>query len=190
MIKREFLSYPKFTALSFDDLILFDGLEYERNSVSLLEKYDSIDILKYDSIIVDEGQDFDQYQAMIISLHLQSDDSEFRVFYDETQNIFDKDFKDGFDIKNEPFVLKENLRNTSSIYNWATKETKLGTDEITNQIIGPLPESTIYSDAYELANQLEIYIQQLVNEEKVSLKNIVVLVDHDIALNFYGKQIY
>ena len=189
MLKGLLESYSNVDVLSFNELIEKDGLEIDISTDKLLDKYDSINFKKYKSIIVDEAQDFDQNQALIISMHLEDNESEMRVFYDMTQNIFDKDFKNGFDIDVPPFTLRENLRNTSSIYEWATSETNLGKEVITNQIIGPSPVSFVFTKKYDLKKYLEGEITNLVDNEKVSLKEIVVLTDHDNYLELKDSPI-
>ena len=189
MFKELLKGYLNIDILSFEELVKKDGVVYDSNSEQLIDRYNSVSYVKYDSIIVDEGQDFDQYQAMIISEHLLNKTSELRVFYDETQNIYDKDFKDGFDIPVPPFQLKENLRNTASIYDWATEKTNLGKDVITNQIIGPLPISYTFTKEYELYKYLETEIVKLIITEGIPVKSIVLLVDHDLYSSFYNKNI-
>ena len=179
LFKNLFKGYENVTSMCFSDLVTYDGLDNNAQSDALMEKYDSVSFKKYDVVVVDEAQDFDQYQAMIISMHLKDSDSEMRVFYDMTQNIFDKDFKNGFDISVPPFTLRENLRNTSSIYEWATAETNLGKEVITNQIIGPSPISYTFKKEYDLKKYIETEIINLVDKENVSLKSIVLLLDHD-----------
>lgn len=179
LFKNLFKGYENVTSMCFSDLVTYDGLDNNAQSDALMEKYDSVSFKKYDVVVVDEAQDFDQYQAMIISMHLKDSDSEMRVFYDMTQNIFDKDFKNGFDISVPPFTLRENLRNTSSIYEWATAETNLGKEVITNQIIGPSPISYTFKKEYDLKKYIETEIINLVDKENVSLESIVLLLDHD-----------
>lgn len=172
-------NYGNISILSFEEMVINEEVDINQTSDKIFGGYDSASYKKFDSIIVDEAQDFDQYQAMVISLHLKDSNSEFRVFFDKTQNVLDKDFKDGFDITIPPFLLRENLRNTSSIYDWATEKTNLGKDVITNQIIGPTPISYKFSKQYDLKRELELEILKLVDYEGVPIESIVVLVDHD-----------
>ena len=179
--------YRNIFVLTFDDLLIKDKVDNTLSSSELADLYDTATFKKYDTIIVDEAQDFDQYQAMIVSLHLKSEQSEFRVFYDLTQNIFDKDFKDGFDIDTPPFVLKENLRNTSNIYEWATKQTDVGKDITTNQIIGPSPISFVFKSEFELFKYIEEEVVKLIDIEKVSLNSLVILCDQDNYVKYINK---
>ena len=184
-----FEGYKNVDALSFNELIEKDGGNPSLRSETLFDSYDSASFKKYDVVVVDEAQDFDQYQAMIISLHLKDSQSEMRVFYDMTQNIFDKDFKNGFEINVPPFTLRENLRNTSSIYDWATSETNLGKEVITNQIIGPSPISYTFRKEYDLKKYLESEITNLIDKENVTIESIVILADHDNFNKYINSQL-
>ena len=70
------------------------------------------------------------------------------IFYDEIQVLRNNSFGNGFG-KNLPlFYLNENIRNTANIYKWATAETNLGTDVITNPDEGPTPQKETISNLY------------------------------------------
>ena len=171
--------WPRVDVMTFDDLVEEDGLINKRDTYKLIDDYNNRTFKKYDAVIVDEAQDFDQYQAMIISFHLKNHSSELRVFYDLTQNIFDKDFKDGFEIDNPPFILTENLRNTSNIYEWASNKTGLGQEVATNQISGPTPIECAFKTFSEAVEYLEAEIVKLVDEELVPVSSMVLLTDDE-----------
>ena len=185
--------YEKLTICTFDEMVKTDFSSYaiDSSSEQLFELYVNNDnFKKYDCIIVDEGQDFDQYQAGIINMHLNDiNKSELKVFYDPTQNIFNKDFKDGFNISDKPFNLKENLRNTSSIYEWSTKNTKLGTDVITNSVIGPTPIESKFDDDYEVLNFIETKLLRFIDNDGNDNKSIVILADHECYNKLVNKPI-
>ena len=161
----------KVNVMTLDELIISDGLICKSNTSELIDDYEGKIYKKYDCIIVDEAQDFDQYQALIISYHLKDKQSEFRVFYDLTQNILDKDLP--------AFILRENLRNTSNIYEWASSKTGLGSEVTTNQIIGPTPVEVVFKSGVDAKNHLETEIVKLVDEDLVPLSSIVLLLDND-----------
>ena len=172
--------YANVTILSYEELLARDGIIDNELPGGMIELYSEATIEQYDAIIVDEAQDFDREQAQIISLHLQhSEDAELRVFYDFTQNMTGRNFQDGFPIHIPPFVLRENLRNTSSIYDWATEKTHLGREVVTNQIIGPLPVSYTFIKDYEARQYIETELLRLVDEDMVPLASIVILSDHE-----------
>lgn len=191
MFKSLLQTYNNVDIFPFNELLEKDGIDKSAFQCSdlILSGYDNLRINKYNVIIVDEAQDFDQNQAMIVSLHLYDKNSEFRVFYDFTQNILDKDFKDGFDISCPPFVLNENLRNTASIYDWAKAKTNLGKDVITNQIIGPTPEEFTFNKIFDAHKYIENEIINMVNNERININSIVLILDHDYYPSFENSQI-
>ena len=180
MFSQMLKGYSNIQVKSFEELVASDGIPCSVNTSSVLQEYQRIRPVLFDTIVVDEAQDFDRNQAVIITKHLRDPiHSELRVFYDSTQNIMNKDFQDGFSIGLSPFVLRENLRNTSSIYEWATDRTSLGRDVITNQIIGPIPVSYSFSKDYDARQYIEAEINHLVLEDGVPLSSVVVLTDHE-----------
>ena len=95
---------------------------------------------KYDSIIVDEAQDFDIDMGFAIrSLLRDEGNSSLYVFYDKNQNVFEMDFENAFAIDAPPYVLLYNIRNTGSIYKCAVERTNLGHDTVANSIVGVHP---------------------------------------------------
>ena len=68
---------------------------------------------KYDVIIIDEAQDFNEEEAFFLRNLTLSESSEFYVFYDNEQNIYNNELDktlDNFLIEKPPYVLTENLR--------------------------------------------------------------------------------
>jgi DNA helicase IV len=134
---------------------------------------------KYDFIVVDEAQDLDFEQARSILNLLRDSSSHLYVFYDQSQNVFNKEFKNGFDIELPPFLLRENLRNTSSIYKFAVERTELGKDVIANPIVGPDPE-TILLKKQNYKEKLEDLINYLVFDEFVFHKDICIIAESTV----------
>lgn len=133
---------------------------------------------KYDAIFVDEAQDFTPEWAYVVrSLLVNEKESRLGVFYDDVQILRTESFADAFMIDMPPFLLKENIRNTSSIYEWATDRTNLGTDVITNPIEGPLPTVERIKDYRLLTNRLQNLFKEYLVDEDVKNTSITVLVD-------------
>jgi hypothetical protein len=68
----------------------------------------------FDSMIVDEAQDFENGAWKLIPKFLKSPESTFWVFYDLEQKIYNPDFdpkKIGFDLNEDQIFLGKNLRN-------------------------------------------------------------------------------
>lgn len=82
----------------------------------------SVEILpeRYDAIVCDEGQDFREEFWVPLELLLSDyEKSPFYVFYDDNQNLYKR--AGTFPIRNEPFSLTTNCRNTVPIHAAAYK---------------------------------------------------------------------
>lgn len=142
---------------------------------------------KYDSIIVDEAQDFDDDMGKTIRALLKSEESSIYVFYDKHQNIFENDDNNAFDIDTPPYVLRYNIRNTESIYNYAVRETNLGKDTTPNEISGVDPEVYPNENPNQTIADLERIVNQLV-EENVATNSIVILSDMAFENSVLSKE--
>lgn len=165
-------------------LKLFSGnnSELQRDEIGNLIYFDAIlnisDLDKYDTIVVDEAQDFTVDMALTTRLLMKCQtQSELYVFYDKNQNIFDRDFKDGFAIDYPPFILRYNIRNTGSIYECATENTGLGTDTVANTLLGVKPEYLEFKNAIQTKKHLSGIINRLIQKEYVPNRSIVILSD-------------
>lgn len=132
------------------------------------------DLKKYDLVIVDEGQDFTEDWAFCANLVVK-DGGSIYVFYDESQNIFKRDFGEKFLIEEPPFVLRYNIRNTANIYRYAQEQTNLGLDTIANQVEGVEPEYRKFTRKAQAVSFIDSVINKLVNKEGVAPQGIVIL---------------
>lgn len=137
---------------------------------------DTVQYDKYDLIIVDEGQDFTEDWAYCINLFLNEDGALY-VMFDESQNIFQRNFAQKFFIDNPPFVLRYNIRNTANIYEFAKEQSGLGLDTLSNQIEGVTPEIKCFNRKERLVAYIDSIIHKLVDKEGVSTDKIVILSD-------------
>lgn len=134
--------------------------------------------LKYDSIIVDEAQDFDIDMGLTVRALLNNNErSNLYVFYDENQNVFSKNFENAFAIKYPPFILRYNIRNTGCIYKCAVERTNLGHETVANSLMGVLPEISIHKNTNQTLKTLSNIINRLTKKEYVQTKSIVILSD-------------
>lgn len=135
-------------------------------------------IEQFDSIVVDEAQDFTVDMALATRCFLRNEiESELYVLYDKNQNIFCRDFEDGFSISYPPFIMRYNIRNTGSIYEWAINCTGLGSDTIANSLLGVSPEYNEFSSQSQARKQLSGLVNRLIQKEYVPNRSIVVLSD-------------
>jgi hypothetical protein len=85
----------------------------------------SLEILpdRYDAIVCDEGQDFrEEFWVPLELLLTDYDSSPFYVFYDDNQNLYAR--AGTFPIRDEPFSLTTNCRNTIPIHEAAYRNYK------------------------------------------------------------------
>ncbi|WP_297240377.1 nuclease-related domain-containing DEAD/DEAH box helicase [uncultured Flavonifractor sp.] len=129
---------------------------------------------KYDLVVVDEGQDFTEDWAYCANL-LTKEDGSLYVFYDESQNIFNRSFGDKFFIDEPPFVLRYNIRNTANIYKYAQQNTGLGLDTLTNPIEGVEPEFHRFTRPHQALAFLDTLIHKLVDREGVPTDRFMLL---------------
>ncbi len=133
---------------------------------------------RYDSIIVDEGQDFDADMGLTVRLFLKNDkESSLYVFYDVNQNVFEYNADNAFAIDYPPFILRYNIRNTGCIYKCAVETTGLGGETIANQLLGVAPDVRHYNSVLQTIKGLNNIVTRLTQKEHVKTAAIVILSD-------------
>lgn len=163
----------------------FDLLNKAKDLAGVYDIISNYSLEQYDSIIIDEGQDFTEEWATVINLMLKdSDNGVLYVFYDSYQNVYHRDFKEKFNINNPPFILRENIRNTSNIYTYAVKATNLGKEVHPNTIEGSDPEVVKVVNFKGLRQKIEEILNTLIIKEKVSSSSIVIISDYPISKVF------
>lgn len=147
----------------------------------VLSTISSLSLLKYDAIIVDEAQDFNEEWALTLRYLLKDESTSiFYVFYDEDQNIFHRDFGEAFLIDSAPFVLRRNLRNTENIWSFVTRETGLGLQSYTNNIIGIDPKRYPAKSQIKLQESLCNLVRTIV-AEGIDPSSIILLSDRKLS---------
>ena len=132
---------------------------------------------KYDAILVDEAQDLNQYWAVALKKYFLKDDNSYLyVFFDEDQDIFNRNLGTAFNIPYPPFVLQRNLRNTSAIWNWTSQGTGLGLQAVSNNVDGLQPRVFKANKKLLAMNELEKWLQEL-NNNNISANDITILTD-------------
>ena len=97
------------------------------------------------------------------------------MFYDESQNVYLRNFGDKFFITPPPFVLRYNIRNTSNIYQCTVNRTALGLDTLANQVEGVEPEIRVFTRKQHLLSSADSIVNKLVNKEGVCPEKITIL---------------
>lgn len=173
--KRDLMKESKLTYPGAD---LFD-VQYP---VALSYSLDIVDE-EYDAIVCDEGQDFrEEYWLPIEMLLSNYETSPLYIFYDDNQNIYSR--ASSFPIKNEPFLLVKNCRNTYQIhcaaYNFY-KGLPISPPDNQGEEIKNIAAPNIELQAKKIHSKLV----DLIAREKVAPEDIVILV-----LDGYQKQEY
>lgn len=185
-VKSKLSQYPKIDVFTYTELMksllgdMYDTLPANANgNKSCFELMDQIPVeKKYDSIIVDEAQDFDIDMGLAVrSLLVDEKSSTLYVFYDKNQNVFEMDFENAFAIDALPYVLRYNIRNTGSIYECAVERTNLGHDTVANNIVGVHPEIHNYSKPSQAVKALSLIVNRLTQKEFVPAESIVIVSD-------------
>ena len=129
---------------------------------------------RYDAIVVDEAQDFgEEYWLPVeLLLHDESNGPLF-LFYDHNQAVYKR--VSSFPIKDEPFILTRNCRNTLHIHEAAYRYYE-GEQTFPPTIVG---EEILVLTAASLetqAKRLHAHLVGLIDREKVQPSDIAVLV--------------
>lgn len=138
----------------------------------LMNALDSIE-RRFDAVIADEGQDFDESWWTSLSYLLRDPEGGvFFIFRDLQQDIYGRD--DGVPFTNPPFPLMTNLRNTRDIHELTTtyidgdpKPRAGGPAGRAPEILDVTPNDTV--------RKLGSVIHRLTVEESIDPRNIVIL---------------
>jgi superfamily I DNA/RNA helicase len=129
---------------------------------------------RYDAIIVDEAQDFGEEYWLPVELLLRDEtESALFLFYDHNQAVYKR--VSSFPIRDEPFLLTRNCRNTVHIHQAAYRYYR-GERTEPPTIAG---EEVLVIDAPSRGSQakrLHAHLIGLVDHEKVRPEDIAVLV--------------
>jgi len=143
---------------------------------ALIESYD-ISPIRYDVIIIDEGQDFkDEYWLAIEELRDKNSNIKLYIFQDGNQSIYTS--TDELPINNEPLYLDYNCRNTKPIHELAYQyypNSEIEAPEIEGDETKFIIDSSIEKQAIIIDKK----VAQLINEEGIKPKEISVIVMSD-----------
>ena len=147
----------------------------------------SLEVLpdRYDAIICDEGQDFrEEYWVPIELLLSDYDSSPLYVFYDDNQNLYAR--AGTFPIRDEPFSLTTNCRNTAQIHEAAYKHYK-GVPVSPPNIQGDDIQFDESPNRDSQASKINTRIANLISRQGVKPGDITVLVADALhKVEYYG----
>lgn len=136
----------------------------------------SLEVLpdRYDAIVCDEGQDFrEEFWVPLELLLMDYETSPLYVFYDDNQNIYAR--AGTFPIREEPFSLTTNCRNTAPIHVAAYRHYK-GVPVSPPDILGDELHFEESANRDPQATKINALIVDLVAKQGVSPGDITVLI--------------
>ncbi|MBI5294599.1 MAG: NERD domain-containing protein [Chloroflexi bacterium] len=141
---------------------------------------------RFDAIIVDEGQDFkgDDYWLPIEWLLRDGKESYLYIFYDFNQALYQQNAS--LPIKDEPFTLTVNCRNTKYIHEAAYHFYK--GDQVDPPDNEGVPVETHTKETLpEQVDELHSLVSALISKERMEPKDIVILVAGYAKENYYKE---
>ncbi len=139
---------------------------------------DAVDELgpQFDAIIVDEGQDFhEDWWLPLQALLRDPDNGILYVFFDDNQNLYQGTDRIPGLIDTPPFPLTRNCRNTQQIHGLVSRYHPRGAEIQCHSPEGRPPQWIAYTSHPELEDLVRRTLHQLVNEEQVSPRDVVIL---------------
>jgi len=155
------------------DMALFPNAQYPdwENVPARMEAALAKVPMKFDAIVVDEGQDFkDEWWLLVLSeLLRRPDEDPFYVFYDANQRIYTRELQLPTDLPLYPLVY--NLRNTRQVF-----------EEVVRYFRGDQIPKSAGPEGVEVmrvpeagARGVHKALNELVNAQKVATSDIIVL---------------
>ncbi|WP_352404140.1 nuclease-related domain-containing DEAD/DEAH box helicase [Kandleria vitulina] len=136
--------------------------------------------LKYDVIVIDEGQDIIKPVFLFALDSLLKDgfeNGEWAIFYDEHQNIYNSEYNDGMEIiksYNHVFTyLFVNCRNTVQIAKYTSKTSGIEINDYMSEN-GEEVQTLVFSENKEFKEKIKTLIRHL-REEQIELSDVLFL---------------
>ena len=141
--------------------------------IALAYALDIVDI-RYDAIVVDEGQDFgEEYWLPIEMLLKDGSSSPLYIFHDENQDVYAR--ASSFPGDASPITLSFNCRNTQKIHQAAYLYYN-GPMISPPDLIGDDIETLIATDITSQAKKIQGFVAKLITSEKIPYVSIAVLI--------------
>lgn len=138
------------------------------------------DALKYDLLVMDEGQDIIKpvyLYALDCILKKGFENGNWAIFYDEKQNIYNPEYSEGMELiesySSTRFKLFINCRNTVQIGTYSSKTSGVEINEFLHEN-GEEVQEIIYSDKTDFKHKVKDILKHL-RAEKVDLTDVVFL---------------
>jgi len=146
----------------------------EEDAYTLSQAIRSCPNLRYDAILVDEGQDFEDTAWLALQDCLRDGtESVFYVFFDDNQQVYGHCGCVPVELPHYPLV--NNVRNTRTIHRRLVQYYESSTKSVSRGPQGRNTEVVIYKDILDLKRQLGRILHRLTVNEAVASRDIVVL---------------
>lgn len=161
---------------------------------ALCQAMETMPTLKYDAIIVDEGQDFDWHWWTALESSLVSPKSIFYIFYDDNQVLYKN--RGSLPDDMTEFALNHNIRNSKAIFEQVKPfyRNDSGTRMRSKGPDGREVEVHKYTSAEAMRKDVIRTIQRLIEVERFDKEDLVVLtpkrLDRSALLNCAGTASY
>ncbi len=159
----------------FSDILPEEFLDY----VSSLAD-EELEPLQYDLLVMDEGQDIIKplyLYSLDVLLKNGLENGDWAVFYDEKQNIYNPEYKDGMDILESysctKFKLFMNCRNTIQIGTFSAKASGIEIKDFLQEN-GEEVQKIVYTDVADFKIRIKEIMKKL-RSEKVDLSDVTFL---------------
>ena len=198
---------------SFNEFEVFGIYEFAENYLKMFdkEKYDEfqetgdydemisryLEIVKdnlevkYDTILIDEAQDFKKEWIDSIN-YIQSKEGSLCIFYDEAQMLYEKyGIKDISYLKvGTKYTLKRNMRNTDEICLSSLNIAGIDKNNVILSGISGVKPQVVYADnSLEIEEKIKDILSNLKNVEKIDDDNITFLILEAKKKMIYKKKI-
>ena len=155
--------------------------KYETHQSLLLKSIEKTEI-RYDALVVDEGQDINknQWESLIWILN-DPEKSPIYIFHDNNQKVYHKSKSDLPDfLPKHPHILKKNYRNTQDIFD-TQKSYYKGDSTISTGLKGEPVNYHLVNSRAEAERQVKKLIRKYTINEGIDKKEIAVLTGNNLG---------
>jgi hypothetical protein len=151
----------------------------QRLPEALMDAADALDI-RYDAIVVDEGQDFrEDWWIPLQTLLRDPDHGILYIFFDDNQRLYVR--QSAFPIQQPPYSLTVNCRNTQNIHQLVVKFYEAEVSPAARGPVGRPVEVVFYDSPQRLRFTLQAVLRRLAVDERIPTDEIVVLTPRSLS---------
>lgn len=155
----------------------FDSLDDQDYAWKLAALGEENPELRFDAIMVDEGQDFQESEWVFVDgLLIEKEGSVLYVFLDDNQQVYDHDTV--IPEKMVELTLGDNVRTTRSIHDHLAKYYR---NDVSQRPLGPLGRSVSFHDiGNDEVATIKKVVSGLISDDQIKPDDIVVLTPHQL----------